>query len=62
MTTPACLHLLSCVAVCTLIGLFSSATPARAQVNFSTPAQAEAQSAAVKASPELLGGVFKTGQ
>lgn len=59
MTTLRCLHRLSCVAVCALVGLFSWATPARAQVNFSTPAQAEALSSAVKASPELVQGLAK---
>ena len=57
---PDCLHRLSCVAVCAVVLLFSSATAARAQTDFRTPAaEAEALSAAVKASPELVQGLAK---
>ena len=57
--TQECLHRRSYVAVCAIVGLFSSATAARAQVAFTTPQGAEAMSAAVKASPKLVNGLAK---
>ena len=45
------------VSVCAIIGSFSSATTARAQVDFETPTAAEAQSIAAKSSPELENGL-----
>lgn len=53
------LHRLSYVAVCAIVVLLSSATAARAQVNFTPPPATEAQSAAVKASPNLVNGLAK---
>src|SRR5262245_17792226 len=57
--SPYRVHRLSCVAVCALVGLFSAATAASAQVDFGTPSAAEALSTAVKASPELVQGLAK---
>ena len=61
-------HRLARVTACAIIGLFSSATTARAQGASAPPsentkqsatAEAAAQSAAVKASPELVNGLAK---
>lgn len=53
-------HRLACVTVCAIVGLCSSVTPALAQVVESgAPSAAEAQSAAVKASPELVNGLAR---
>lgn len=50
---------IACVAVCALVGSFSSATAVRAQVAPATPSEAAARSAAAKASPELVNGLAK---
>ena len=52
-------HRIACVTACAIIELFSSATAARAQVDVGTPSEAEAQSMAAKASPELVKGLAK---
>ena len=52
--TPYRPYRVSSIAVWVIVGLLSSATAARAQLELSTPSQAEALSAAVKASPELV--------
>jgi hypothetical protein len=52
-------HRISCLAVCAIIGLFSSTTASRAQVDFGTPPTAEALSTAAKASPELVDGLAR---
>ena len=57
--SPDCRHRASFVTVCAIVGLFSFATAARAQIDFGTPSEAEARSAAVKASPELVNGLAK---
>ena len=57
--TPECSHRLSCVAMCAIVGLFSSATGARAQAGPGTPPGVEALSAAVTASPKLVKGLAK---
>ena len=57
--TADCLHRFACVAVCTIVGLLSSPTAARAQVDLKTPPEAESRSAAVKANPELVQGLAK---
>jgi hypothetical protein len=50
---------IACVAVCAIVGLFSSATDARAQAP-GTPSQtATSPTAAVGASPELVNGLAK---
>ena len=50
---------IACVAVCAIVGLFSSATGARAQADRVPPSEAEAVAIAVKASPELVNGLAK---
>ena len=55
--TQLCLHRLSRVAAYAVVGLLSSATAARAQLDFRTPSEAEA--VAVKSSPELVQGLAK---
>jgi hypothetical protein len=52
-------HRIAGVTVCAIVGLFSLATTAWAQVDFGTPSEAEAQSKAAKASPELVNGLAK---
>ena len=52
-------HRIACVTVCAIVGLFSSSTTAGAQAAVGTPSEAEAQSTAAKASPELVNGLAK---
>ena len=54
--TLNCLPRIACIALSAMVGLVSSSTVARAQVDFR---EAEARSAAVKASPELVTGLAK---
>ena len=50
---------IACIAVSAIVGLFSSATGARAQVAPATPSEAAARSTAATASPELVNGLAK---
>lgn len=52
-------HRIACITACGIVGLFSSATAARAQVDFGTASEAQAQSIAANASPELVKGLAK---
>ena len=52
--TSHCLYRVSSLALCTLVGVFSSVTFAYAQSNAGTLPQPEALSTAVKASPKLV--------
>src|SRR5690349_472236 len=56
---PCRLFRVAFVALCAITVLFSSATDARAQLDFGTPSQAEALSTAAKANPELANGLAK---
>jgi hypothetical protein len=53
------LHRVSGIALSAIVAFFSAATAARAQVAAATPSQAEALSAAAKASPKLVNGLAK---
>lgn len=53
-------HRLACAALYAIVGWCASVTPTLAQqVEFGKPSEAEAQSAAIKASPELVSGLAK---
>ena len=52
-------HRIACVTVYAILWLLSSATIARAQIDFTKPPEAEAQAAAAKANPELVNGLAK---
>ena len=51
-------HTVACVLLCVLVSV-ASPMAARTQTTFGTPSLAEAQSAAAKASPELVNGLAK---
>ena len=57
--TPHHLRRTSSIALSAIVGLFSSTTVARAQVDLGTPVQSEALSTAAKANPELVEGLAK---
>jgi hypothetical protein len=52
-------HRIACVSLCAIIGMLFSVKTAWAQIDFTKPSEAEAQSAAAKASPELVNGLAK---